>query len=383
MSALHRIGKLHRDIKPSNVLVTPEARVVILDFGLITELVPSAYYDGGNSAGGTPAYMAPETGSSASPTEAADWYAVGVTLFEALTGQLPFPAPASDVLRRKREFDSPSPADLRLDVPSHLSSTCLGLLHRNPALRLTGQDALRRLGHDASAPPAVEITLFTDGPFIGRAREITALREAFRSVVCGDTAAVCVSGPSGIGKSVLVRHFLEGVQAHRPVVVLSGRCYERESVPYKALDSVVDSLSRYLGSLPSSQADGLVPADVLPLLRLFPVLRQVEAIDAAARREDEPLSAPHVLRQRGFVALRDLLGLIAARQPLVMAIDDLQWSDADSAALLQELLRPPDAPAVLLLVCCRSEDAASPLLQRLFGDTSQLAWSVVPLGPME
>ena len=67
---------------------------------------------------------------------------------------------------------------------------------------------------------------------------------------------------------------------------------------------------------------------------------------------------------------------------MVIAIDDLQWSDADSAALLQELLRPPDAPAVLLLVCCRSEDAASPVLQRLFGEASQLAWSVVSLGPM-
>ena len=152
------------------------------------------------------------------------------------------------------------------------------------------------------------MTPYTDSPFIGRAREMAVLREAFRSVVGGDTAAVCVSGPSGIGKSVLVRHFLERVQAHRPVVVLSGRCYERESVPYKALDSVVDSLSRYLGLLPSSQTDGLVPADVLPLLRLFPVLRQVDAIVAAARREDEPLSEPHVLRQRGFGALRDLLG---------------------------------------------------------------------------
>ena len=93
VSALHRFGKLHRDIKPSNVLVTPEARVVILDFGLITELVPSACDDGADIAGGTPAYMAPETGSSASPTEAADWYAVGVTLFEALTGQASFPGP--------------------------------------------------------------------------------------------------------------------------------------------------------------------------------------------------------------------------------------------------------------------------------------------------
>jgi serine/threonine protein kinase len=72
VSALHRLGKLHRDIKPSNVLVTPEARVVILDFGLITELAPHAFHDRGPRRHAD--YMAPRP-DRAGPTEAADWYA--------------------------------------------------------------------------------------------------------------------------------------------------------------------------------------------------------------------------------------------------------------------------------------------------------------------
>src|SRR6185436_6763712 len=102
VSALHRRGKLHRDIKPSNILVTPEGRVVILDFGLIAELLPQHAGDVSDASGGTPAYMSPEAGSGAPPSEASDWYGVGVTLYEALTGISPFAGTFHDVLLRKR-----------------------------------------------------------------------------------------------------------------------------------------------------------------------------------------------------------------------------------------------------------------------------------------
>src|SRR4029453_9282844 len=92
-------------------------------------------------------------------------------------------------------------------------------------------------------------------------------------VTRGDAAAVAVYGASGIGKSALVRRFLSQLGAQANVVVLTGRCYENESVPYKALDGVIDDLSRYLASIPRQEVEGLLPADAAALTRGFPVLR--------------------------------------------------------------------------------------------------------------
>ena len=108
LAALHAAGKLHRDVKPSNVLVTGEGRVVILDFGLVEELMGPAP-EPGDPVAGTPAYMAPELLTGGAPSAASDWYSVGVMLYEALTGSLPFTGDSFEVLRDKCARDPESP----------------------------------------------------------------------------------------------------------------------------------------------------------------------------------------------------------------------------------------------------------------------------------
>ena len=384
VSALHRRGKLHRDIKPSNVLVTPEGRVVILDFGLIAEMLPQHPGDVSYVSGGTPAYMSPEECLGATPSEASDWYGVGATLYEALTGIIPFAGSAFDVVLRKRTEEPPAPADLVSGVPAELSAVCVGLMRRNPRERLRGPEAVRKLVRDPlPLMPEATAAASRDTPFVGRNRQLQALTEAFEAVKSGRASTASVYGPSGIGKSALVRRFLSQTGTPGDMVILAGRCYENESVPYKALDGVVDDLSRYLASIPTEQVERLMPSDMPALTRAFPVLFQVKAIKNAAVAQDLRSVDPLDLRRRAFETLRELLGRLAARRPLVVWIDDLQWADADSAVLLEALLRPPGQPAMLTVLCFRSEEtAAKPFLQALLERRGQAAWSTVPLEPM-
>ncbi len=375
LHGLHETGKLHRDIKPSNVLVTNEGRVVILDFGLVAEVAGKELHDSVTLAG-TPDYMSPEQGAQLPISRASDWYSIGVMLYQALTGRLPFSGKFFEVMMNKQNFDPPAPLELANHVPADLNDLCVRLLRRKPEERPSGREVLRILGQGKTGPlqlPIMSAPAAAHAPtpaFVGRERQLRQLNEAFAFTRREQTVTVYLHGSSGMGKTALARHFLDELCTHESeVVVLEGRCYERESVPYKALDGVVDSLTKYLLSLPEVKAEALMPREVLALARLFPVMLQVDAVFNAPQREHD-MPDPFTLRRKAFAALRELLARISDRQPLVLYIDDLQWSDADSTTLLEDLLRPPDSPPLLLLSSFRTEDLeAKPFLKTLLEKT--------------
>lgn len=145
---IHRLGIVHCDVKPQNICVTPEGRVVLLDFG-VSRLPGESSADGEGTLVGTPNYMAPERlrGEPASPAN--DLYAVGVILFEALTGRLPFMSESIMALLRRKLSDAPPiPSELVPGVPADLNQLCVELLDRDPAKRPTADDVIRRLGVD-------------------------------------------------------------------------------------------------------------------------------------------------------------------------------------------------------------------------------------------
>ncbi|MBL0209328.1 MAG: AAA family ATPase [Holophagaceae bacterium] len=389
VSALHASGKLHRDLKSSNVLVTPAGRLVILDFGLVLDISPHEAWAPGlpPKLVGTPSHISPEQVAGQRADEASDWYAVGVMLYESLTGRLPFTGSPMAMLQAKQELDPPRPATIAPGVPDDLDEICVALLNRNPRLRMGRQELMERLGHPGTVKPGAWNEPGSQALrriFVGRAKEVSALRAAFESTVRDEPSTVLLHGSSGIGKSFLVRRFLRSVQEDNPrAVVLYGRCFEQESVPFKAVDSLIDGLSQVMRFMPSVETEPLLPRHIGALAKLFPVLQQVPSIARAAARSVGSLDALET-RQRAFSALRALLSRLADQRPLVLVLDDLQWGDLDSVALLGELLRPPDRPAFLLVACYRREESGtSPALLELLPMLKSARHVDLPVEPLD
>ncbi|MCC6998734.1 MAG: protein kinase [Deltaproteobacteria bacterium] len=366
LDALHRAGKVHRDIKPSNLLVTREGRVVILDFGFISE--EKAQRSDAHVVG-TAAYMAPEQAATTRVAPAADLYSLGVILYEALTGQVPLTGMPLEVLMRKQREAPPPPRALAPDAPADLDALCVALLEIAPERRPSAAQVIARLtpqgdaaerplpSHSARIPLPVRTPPVSHGrgaSFVGRARELEELAAALASSSSAPVT-VLVEGESGLGKTALVQHFVRTLEEADDVLCLHGRCYERESLPFKAIDGVIDALARHLSRRPAAEVAAVLPRRVGLLLSLFPALRRIEA---AAEAPHEVVRDPGEVRSRAFQALRELLQRLCDRRRVVISIDDLQWADADSMALLGELLRPPDAPALLLVATARPGAAA-------------------------
>lgn len=367
VQAIHDAGFLHRDIKPSNVLVTHGGRVVLLDFGLVRDLhiddAVGVTADG--AVLGTPLYMSPEQAMGGRTESPSDWYSVGEMLYQALTGRAPYAGLGMlALLAAKRHELPPAPSTIVPGVPEDLDRLCMDLLERRPERRPSGDHILSRIG-------AVVKSTFRDEAgqpfFVGRADELEALELALTHSLRGRPVTAIVDGVSGIGKSALTQRFLARAR-DTGVVVLAGRCSERESIPYKALDSVIDALSAHLRSLGSIDVvRSLLPRDVHSLARLFPVLLGVPAVAMTPlrlRNEIEPTEA----RRRGVDALRELLGRLSDHERVIICIDDLQWSDVDSLLVIDAVLRHRDAPGLMLLLTFRTGAEHLDKLSRFLGD---------------
>lgn len=365
VDALHAAPLLHCDLKPTNVLVTSDGRLALLDFGVALAFgfeTPEHYAHGG---GGTIGYMAPEVLFGEPATQAADWYSVGAMLYEALTGHLPFGD--SPLLSDRRRANPPPVHHWEPNVPEAWDRAVVALLAREPSTRGAGREALRALVGAGVATIAARPL----PAFVGRAAELAQLHATFADTASGNSAVLHVAGPSGIGKSELVRHFAtqlreSEVSGGTRSLVLSGRCHPQELVPFNGFDRVIDGLSRSLISH-EQPMPSLHRGDARALVRLFPVLERVPSGASQANDNDptDDFVEPQQLRRRGFRALRTVLAEIATHKPVILWIDDLQWSDADSLVLLRELLQTPIARLMVVLSYRSDDDAVGPLLGEL------------------
>ncbi|PRP98122.1 serine/threonine-protein kinase [Enhygromyxa salina] len=373
---LHESGRVHRDLKPSNVLVTPAGRVVILDFGLISEFEDERAKQE-TKVVGTPAYMAPEQASGLPTGPPADWYAVGVMLYEALCGSWPVTGTSLTMMSDKQFEVTKHPSALTDQaVPEDLEQLCMELLAVDPSARPTGETILQWLGAGPKAWGGVrdegpDVSGVRELPCVGREFELAELSRAVAATRTKQARQILILGESGIGKSALVREAISrsAAQVNMRPWILRGRCHEHEQVRFKAFDTLVDQLSIELPErFGLVEIRELLPRQAWLLCRAFPVLQRVRAFAEMGVRHG---SWQHrgALQRQMFAAFRELFARLAERSHLVLVIEDLQWADPGSWSLLSALTSGTDAPPLAVLATGRTElleappEAALPFLR--------------------
>jgi hypothetical protein len=354
-------------------MVTPDDRAVLLDFGLAAPIRGTAM----TIAAGTLDYMAPEQLWSQPVGPSTDWYSFGVVLYEALTGELPFSGP--DALKAMQHGPRAGPRDFVPDLPQVLDEMVRQLLDPHPERRPRPAEIAKVLDVSPARPPSLSPPS-THVRFVGRKDAFDRLHSCLAETRLGKTQIVHVHGPSGIGKTSLVQQFVAEVRSQQ-TLVLEGGCHPQESVPYKALDALIDNLARHLLSLDDRVVLALAPRHAGALLHLFPILGRVPAV----RRwpTAQPQFTPLEVRRRAFEALRELIGKMADEHPLVLWIEDILLSDRDSGPALRVLLAPPDAPRLLLLLTSRVDQGATRLTGALEGLVPTTDLGLGPLSVLE
>ncbi len=366
----HSQGILHRDIKPENVMLTQEDKAKLMDFGLAKMLGQPGLTQEGIIVG-TVAYVAPEIALGRGADARSDLYSFGAVLYEAVTGKSPFVGEDALKVIFSHIHDHPvPPSRLNAKVPQALSDCIMKLLEKEPEKRFqSAEDLLKTLreiseeflketlvpSHKPSIAPQSPRPVGTiETQLVDRVEEMSLLREAVDKAVRGEGGLFFLHGEPGIGKTRLTKE-LRAYAHLRGMQVLYGRCpamFRTGGVPPYVLWSEI--IRDYLENCNLEQLHrviGFYPAEVA---RLVPEISQ----KLRTAPQFFPISPEHE-QNRLFEAVSQFIANISLETPLLVILDDLQWTDSTSLLLLHYLARGVDKESLLLLGVYRSTDIDS------------------------
>ncbi len=389
LQELHDRRIIHKDINPSNILVDPgTGRATLIDFGIASRM-PAEHQEPRhpNVLEGTIAYLSPEqTGRMNRDIDyRTDFYSLGVTFYEVLTGRLPFDSSdLLEIIHCHIAKAPPPPSQLRPDIPAPLSGIVMKLLAKGAeeryqsARRLKADLAVCRSEWEASGviSAAVPTPDFGDRLLLpqrlyGRERELGRLMTAFEEVAGGGSRLMLVSGYSGVGKSSLVRELYKPLVSRRGYFI-EGKFDQIVRVPYGAilqafreliqqlLTEDEDQLARWQTRLAEALGAGAaVLAEVLPEVQLI-----------VGPQPAAPALGPTETQNRFRLVVQNFLRALARREhPLVIFLDDLQWADTATLNLLEPLLAGSEIGCLLLIGAYRDNEVgpAHPLTRAIGG----------------
>jgi tetratricopeptide (TPR) repeat protein len=363
----HAHGIVHRDLKPDNILILADGQPKLMDFGVARSVSSSLTTDG--TIVGTAFYLSPEQALGRPIDGRTDLYALGVMLYQLVTGQLPFTGDDS-LMVISQHLHAPvlSPRALRPDIPPALESIILKLLAKEPENRFaSAREVATALSQaEVSAPlapdPGPEATEAVEvlehlrrGRLVGRRHELDQLRALWAHTHQGHGQLALISGEPGVGKTRLAQESIVIAQL-RGSIVLRGGCYEYEaSTPYLPFAEVLQGWVREQTSESLRQHLG---GGVIELAKLAP---EIES-KLGALPPTPPLP-PGQERLRLFDHVARFFRSLAGERGVLLFLDDLHWADQGTLALLSYLLRNLRNERLLVLATYREVelDRAHPL----------------------
>jgi tetratricopeptide (TPR) repeat protein len=363
----HSQGVLHRDVKPENILITEEGIAKLMDFGLAKMVGQSSITQEGTIVG-TVAYIAPEIALGKGADIRSDLYSFGAVLYETVTGRPPFIGEDPVKVIFSHVHDQPVlPSRLNPKAPQTLSQCIMKILEKEPGRRYQSSADLLKVLREISegflretlvpsykpsiVVPVARSSAGREIQLIDRAGEMTLLREAVDKAVRSEGGIVFLHGEAGIGKTRLAKEL--GAYARlRGMQVLRGRCpalFRMDGVPPFVLWNEV--IKDYLQICTPEQlyrVIGFYPSEVC---KLAPEVKQ----KLGAIPQSLPIS-PEQERDRLFEAVSQFVTNISKEAPLLVVLDDLQWTDQSSLLLLHYLARSVEREPLVLLGTYRDTD---------------------------